>query len=272
MPPLEASVHELLFRRDMESAQEQLCDLGTIGYFTHRSPDSTGCNQDSMGIVDCRNNAVVLIVADGVGGEMDGEKASAIAVESVVQAVRLSTNSDDLRPAILDGIEQANAAVLNLGTGSATTLAVVELHPQRMRGYHVGDSMTLLFGQRGHLKWRSVAHSPVGYAVESGLLKEAEAMFHEDRHLVSNLVGSQDMHIEVGPTCPLAPRDTILIASDGLFDNLHLEEVIELARRGPMLSRMEALLTLARHRMQIPVDGIPSKPDDLSVLMFGQKC
>lgn len=41
-----------------------------------------------------------------------------------------------------------------------------------------------------------------------------------------------DMHIEVGSTAELVPRDTLVMASDGLFDNLHLEEIAEYTKQG----------------------------------------
>ncbi|MCA9048076.1 MAG: protein phosphatase 2C domain-containing protein [Planctomycetaceae bacterium] len=252
----------------MASPAERQVSWGSVGYVTRHSPEKSDGNQDCIAVVECGADALVLIVADGVGGEAFGDKASALAVDAVVQALTAATGTEDLRPAILDGIEHANRRVLELGTGSATTLAIAELHPGSIRGYHVGDSMTLVFGSRGLLKWRSVAHSPVGYAVESGLMEEAEAMFHEDRHLVSNLVGTEEMHIEVGPPFALAPRDTVVVASDGLFDNLHLDEILLLGRRGTALHRVTQLADLATQRMNIEAAGLPSKPDDLSILQF----
>ena len=111
---------------------------------------------------------------------------------------RTIDNRAELRDAILNGFEDANGAVQALGIGAATTLAVVEVKENIVRPYHVGDSMILVVGQRGKIKLQSVPHSPVGYGVESGLLDEKEAMYHEERHLVSNVVGSPDMRIESG--------------------------------------------------------------------------
>ena len=59
---------------------------------------------------------------------------------------------------------------------------------------------------------RTVAHSPVGYAEEAGLLDREEAIHHAHRHLVSNMLGMPEMHIEVGPPLTLDARDTIVLA------------------------------------------------------------
>jgi serine/threonine protein phosphatase PrpC len=152
--------------------------------------------------------------------------------------------------------------------GAATTLAVAEIQGDRMRPYHVGDSLILLVGQRGKLKLESVSHSPVGFAVEAGVLDRREALHHEDRHLVSNILGAPDMRIEIGSERALAARDTLLLASDGLSDNLHVREIAERIRRGPVGEAAEALAATARRRMFDPREDEPSKPDDLTLLVF----
>ena len=124
-------------------------------------------------------------------------------------------DATSLRAAILDGLERANQRVLELGIGAATTLAVAEIAGTTLRPYHVGDSSILVVGQRGKMKLQTMLHSPTGYAVEAGLLDEADALHHEERHLISNMVGAVDMRIEVGSAIRLALRDTVLLATDG---------------------------------------------------------
>ena len=136
-----------------------------------------------------------------------------------------------------------------------------------MRPYHVGDSGILACGGRGKVKLQTTAHSPVGYGIEAGLLDETDAMHHEDRHVVSNVVGAEDLRIEIGSEKKLAARDTLVLASDGLFDNLHLNEIVEMARKGPVDSACAALQRTARQRMLEPVEGTPSKADDLTIVV-----
>ena len=56
--------------------------------------------------------------------------------------------------------------------------------------------------------------------------------------------------------------------SDGLFDNLHLDEIVETVRVGPLPRAVEALATGCTQRMQLPRAGMPSKPDDLTLVLF----
>jgi len=118
------------------------------------------------------------------------------------------------------------------------------------------------------IKLQTTAHSPTGFAVEAGFLDERAALHHEDRHLVSNFLGTTDMRIDVGTEVELKPRDTILLASDGLTDNVHLEEIIQRIRKGPLDDAVERIISLANRRMAGESAGQPSKPDDLSVILF----
>ncbi len=241
---------------------------GHVAGLCRRCPGKQEPNDDSAAVLHTSWGATVLVVADGVGGCPLGYKASAIAVASIIESVESAQPHTDLRPAVLDGIENANREIIDLGVGAATTLAVVEIQQGVARAYQVGDCMTLIIGQRGALKWKSTAHSPVGYAIESGLLDEESAMTHDDRHVVSNLVGSTTMHIEIGPARLLAARDTVIIGSDGLFDNLHLSEVIERGKNGKLLDRWQTLATSATKRMEGTDPALPGKPDDLSLLLY----
>jgi len=242
---------------------------GQVAIFSARSPDKESPNEDAAAVVPAGEHAAVLIVADGMGGSPAGQRASALAVEEMVAALsEAAPDEPNLRAAVLNGIENANRAICELGVGAASTLAVAEVWGDSVRPYHVGDSMILLVGQRGKLKLQTVSHSPVGYAVESGMLDAAEAMHHEDRHVVSNILGTPQMRIEVGSPIRLARYDTVLLATDGLLDNLHTEEIIARIRKGPLPFALLTLADDARRRMTAPQPGEPSKADDLTFVLY----
>jgi serine/threonine protein phosphatase PrpC len=129
----------------------------------------------------------------------------------------------------------------------------------------------MVIGQKGKVKLLTKSHSPVGYAVEAGVLDEEEAMHHEQRHLISNAVGSPEMYIEIGSALDLAPRDTLVVASDGLFDNLHADEIVALCRKGKLAEASRRLIARCRERMTEPQEGQPSKPDDLSFILYRRR-
>jgi len=242
---------------------------GEAAVFSAPRPGETGGNEDAAAWVELGPERAVLAVADGLGGQPAGDKAARLALESVMSAVAgADPEGPALRHAILDGFERANCQVDELGVGAATTLVVAEIQGRTLRTYHVGDSMILVVGQRGRRKLQTVSHSPVGYAVEAGVLHEEDALHHEELHLISNMVGSDDMRIEMSSTRKLAPRDTVLLASDGLLDNLWLGEIVERIRKGPLPQAAGALVDAARRRMEGRDEGEPSKPDDLTFIAF----
>jgi serine/threonine protein phosphatase PrpC len=243
---------------------------GEVGIFSARSPDPEHAyNEDSAAVFRIDDDRAVLALADGVGGVRGGEIASGLAISQLNLAIQSGLRDQkSLRACIIDAFENANRAITERGIGAATTFAVVEFESGTIRPYHAGDSEILVVGQRGKLKLQTVAHSPVGYAVEIGVIDEREAMHHDARHIVSNVVGDPDMRIEIGPPLAMARRDTVIIASDGLTDNLHTGEIVEMIRKGPLESAAQRVVGEARYRMQHPSGDHPSKPDDLTFIVF----
>jgi serine/threonine protein phosphatase PrpC len=259
----------LLVRQNMDEPLVATAGPGTVAMYLARSPYKDTDSEDGIALVAGSGARTVIAVADGVGGQAAGAEAATIALTAIIESVRgIINGTESLRPAILNGFEQGNLNVLELGCGGATTLAVLEVDGRAIRSYHVGDTAVIVMGQRGRLKHQTVDHSPVGYAVEAGWICEKEAIHHEDRHIVSNVIGSTEMRIDVGPGFDLRPHDTVVLGSDGLFDNLHVAEIIELARKGPLRAAAAALRTAAHQRMADPRPGEPSKPDDLSIAVF----
>lgn len=257
-----------MLQEDLSDVVEHSDVAWTACTYSRKSPNKETPNEDAVGIFRVDESTAVFAVADGCGGMRGGEQASNIAMQILGESIeKYDGASNRLRAAILDGIENANAAIQELRIGAACTIAVVEYHCGLIRAYHVGDSMILATGNRGRIRYQSICHSPVGFAVESGMLCANEAMHHEDRHLVSNVVGDPRMRIEIGPVIALSPRDTVVIASDGLFDNVSIDEVVDQVRKGKLTQSTSSLVDLACERMQ-GIQNAPCKPDDLSVITF----
>ncbi len=270
MTPASLCNSHLLINEQIDLARSIEFAGGTAVYLTRRDPHKQTSNEDAIALLSVNETAGVLAIADGCGGQANGQLASQLAVESLAESLDRCENPTNLRAPILDGFEAAIRRVRELGTGAATTLIAVEINAGVIRTFHVGDSQALLVGSRGKIKLQTQSHSPVGYAVEAGMLSEKAALEHEDRHLVSNVIGSTDSHIDMGLPRSLAKQDTLLIGSDGLFDNLRLDEIVQLIRKGPLQRSIAALATIVEQRMASPSASQPSKPDDLSIVIFRQ--
>jgi serine/threonine protein phosphatase PrpC len=256
-----------LFIGDLESSDFELPN-GTLSVRSLRSPNKTGPNEDAAAVIAVRDDALVLAVADGVGGSPAGCEASTIAVETLKETLATAATADSLRGPILDALEKANDNILNSGKRSATTLVVAEIVGDQLRCYHVGDSELIVTGQRGRIKQRIIPHSPTGFAIEAGLLDEDEAVQHEQRHIIFNVIGAPDMRVDISTAIQLAPLDTVLLTSDGVLDNLYVDEIVNLIRSGPLDRAADQLAAAARERMESQRGSNPSKPDDMSFVLY----
>ena len=168
----------------------------------------------------------VLAVADGLGGA----PAGAPSVDNRHQLRRSRNPARHTRAATssatasLNGFEAANEEVLTtLGVGAATTLtAVVEIDgPVGTRRSTLGDSFMLLTGQRGKVKSQTIPHSPTR-------LRGRVRDFSTRKTRCTTKSGTSSATLSEARRCASTsahpsssqPNDTLVVASDGLSDNL----------------------------------------------------
>ena len=101
----------------------------------------------------------------------------------------------------------------------------------------------------------------------AGLLNEDDALHHDERHLISNIVGSPDMHIDIGPVIKLDKLDRLVVASDGLWDNMYMDEVIDAVRVLPLSRAARLIVKTCGNRMSSDGDKWPGHADDLSFVV-----
>lgn len=257
-------------QQDMARPETFALPLGSLVIYTARAPGKTVCSEDALALIPVDAETCLFAVADGVGGQPAGEEAAKLTLETLCKHVRAAAaDPASVMQAIMDGAHAANHALLAQGSNAATTLAVAEVRSRVVRTYHVGDSMILITDQRGKLELKTVAHSPVGQALAEGVLNEAQALHHPQRNLVSNVVGMPGMRVEIGPSHTLAQHDTLLLASDGLTDNLYVQEIATRACGESLHEAAQRLLDDSRHRMLGgDDDSWPGHADDLSFMLF----
>lgn len=258
------------FFLDMRGACPVAVDLpaGRAVVLSAPCPGREGRSEDAAVVIPSPLGAVIA-VADGAGGSPAGDQAATIAVNAVAAAVEQAIETNQpLREAIVDAFELANQRVLELGVGAATTLAVATLESASVRPFHAGDSCVFVTGQRGRTKLATLSHAPVAYGVEAGLIEQDEALHHDDLNLISNFVGTTDMRVEIGPETSLAAFDTVIVGSDGLFDNMQLDEIVSRVRKGDLMAAAKDLADTCLRRMTEPQDGAPCKPDDVTFVLY----
>lgn len=190
-------------------------------------------NEDAYVVTDS-----VFIVADGMGGHLAGEVASAMAVEAM-GSLSGDLTADDACHTVID----ANLSILRLSItdsskrGMGTTLTGLVLvsdtgnrAANRVAVLNVGDSRTYRM-RDGRLTQVSIDHSYVQELVVAGHITKAEARDHPQRNIVTRALGIEPgVGIDVW-TLPLVVGDRYLACSDGLVDEID-DDVIELVLRG----------------------------------------
>ena len=238
-------------------------DSGQAVVFTQPCPGQSGVNEDAMGIFEMDTGEVCLAVADGVGGLPKGREASEFVIQKIGRWIERKNRS-----CLEDLIKDANKQLLKEIPRAATTLSVTLVKPDgSVLSSHAGDSLMLVVGQRGRVKLRVDSHSPVGVSETLGLIDEREALHHPKRHYLNNMLGDPAFWLEKHEA-KLAARDTVLIASDGLWDNLYVSEIIEIIQSGELEASAQTLAETAISRMTNAQEGLPSKPDDLTFVLF----
>ena len=77
-----------------------------------------------------------------------------------------------------------------------------------------------------------------------------------------------DMWIDVGRPTQLADLDTVILASDGLWDNLYRDEVAELMGNRSLMESASGIFRMATDRMNCEPESEFGKPDDLSFILY----
>ena len=252
---------ELLCGQNLAEPRKVELNAGQAVVFSRPQGGQSGANEDALGIIEKRDGGVCLAVADGVGGLPRGLEAATLVISFLADTI---LNKDHQ---LQECIEAANLQLLKELPSAATTVTAAEITDNVAKVCHAGDSTLLVVGQRGRIKLKTQCHSPVGIKEANGL-DEKEALFHPQRHLLNNMMGDPAMWLEKQEGIELAARDTVLLGTDGLWDNLFLSEIVEFIRAGELFDSAEKLAQTVIERMDTPVTGQPSKPDDVSFILY----
>ena len=106
--------------------------------------------------------------------------------------------------------------------------------------------------------------------LEAGLQALATRMVnhHDERHLLSNCIGMREMRVEIGAPTKMSALDTLFLGTDGVLDNIHRGDLIDLIRVGPIQAAAAELQTRVRATMGGSDPTLPAHPDDATTLLF----
>lgn len=200
-------------------------------------------NQDSFGIYEIAENAVLFAVCDGMGGAAGGEEASKLALAAFsdeVNAVLMPRVTDgkldctgvDVKLLLENAAECANKAVFAKAqenpelSGMGTTLVALLSVETGAYWVNIGDSrMYRISG--GSIEQLTHDHSYVQYLVDMGKMTPEEAKSSTNRNIIMRAVGTEnDTRADVESIDMSGDEDTyFLLCSDGLSGMVSDEEI-----------------------------------------------
>jgi serine/threonine protein phosphatase PrpC len=183
----------------------------------------------------------LFVVADGMGGHREGERASAIAVHTVANHILREIyipllNHDDrdapIAEVITTAIQRANDAVVKELEDAGTTVSAAVLIGDLAYIGHVGDSRIYMIN-RGRIERVTRDHSWVQRLIELDQLSPDEATEHPQKNLLYRALGQSDT-LEVDTLMRrLSPNARMLLCSDGLWNQVSDAAILEAIVQAP---------------------------------------
>jgi PPM family protein phosphatase len=191
----------------------------------------------------------IVVIADGMGGELAGEAASEAAVSAITQRYY-----EEDRP-LPEIVREAGNSIFELSqtsanlTGMGTTCVALTIGNGQAFAAHVGDSRLYLI-RAGQIYQMTEDHSLVFDMVKAGLLTREQARNHEDRNVISRALGTKkDVEVAVWDLpLPVKAGDQFVLSTDGLHDLVEDAEILSIVGSSMPAEACEQLVELAKMR------------------------
>ena len=220
-------------------------------------------NQDRVGYAYTRD-ALLMIVADGMGGHLHGEVASQIAVQLMNEAFQREAKMKLADPSafLQRSMNDAHAALgdyakaRGLVESPRTTCVACVVQDGAAYWAHVGDSrLYLVRDGRVHLRTRD--HSKVQILVDQGRIREEAVAAHPDRNKIFNCIGAtMPPQVELSKPVPLREGDTLILCTDGMWGPLAPMFITSALSKNGIMKAIPELLDLAELRAGAECDNL----------------
>jgi PPM family protein phosphatase len=205
-------------------------------------------NQDRATVVETTLNgasAVVLAVADGIGGLEGGEEAATIAIDAIGRFARERLPGTSSRPAaieraLLRAFEQASDAIEGWSRGhpsrgpAGCMLTCAVVWGRRYLVAHVGDTRCYHVGARGACALTE-DHTEAQRLAREGLLPPGLARQSPLRHRLTHALGwAPALRVDIVPgdggAGELEDGEALLVCSDGVHEAIGEADLAEVSR------------------------------------------
>ena len=208
-------------------------------------------NQDYVFTADCPVGKLpnLYLVADGMGGHKAGGFASKYAVDTIVEKVN-SSKETEIFSILYQAIIEANyrirkkAAEDDSMAGMGTTLVAATIIDDVLRVANVGDSRLYLINEG--IQQITIDHSYVEEMVRMGGINREQARNHKNKNIITRAIGAQP---NVNPDffeVNLKKGDQIFMCTDGVSNMLTDDEILSILKEeGTEEARIEKIVAMA---------------------------
>lgn len=189
-------------------------------------------SESNIGLVRERNedavtaSAHLITMCDGMGGAPAGELAASLAA-GIIESAFSGSSIDELTAAV----RAANRAILEAAkaepscAGMATTVCAIGIVEDRtLAVVNVGDTRAYLV-RSGSVTQLTSDHTVTAELVQNGTLSPTDAVAHEYRRVLTRVLGvGSKLEVE-SSTRRLKRGDRLIVCTDGLFQNVHDEQI-----------------------------------------------
>lgn len=200
-------------------------------------------NQDRLAY-SYSKDALLLVVADGMGGHRNGEVAAQLAVQTLTDAFQRLAVPFLNNPAkfLQDHIQQVHDMIESLAQAEdmvespRTTIVAAVIQNGFLYCAHVGDSRLYQF-RGGHLLFRTVDHSIVQSMYSKGMITYAEMATHPYKNKIYNCIGGDTPpKVELSDRLELQEGDTILLCTDGIWGFIDDQQIKDILQQNPNIT------------------------------------
>ena len=198
--------------------------------YTH--PGGRIYNEDRCMVVQQPDRPLLLLLADGLGGHGNGDRAAQVAVDCLSKVWREGDPPyADAAARLTVGIARANEKLVEIQQAEhlslKTTLVAASPAEEGLVYANCGDSRLYLI-QGGAIRQVTRDHSVTWKKFQAGQISRRQINEDEDRTSLLRAVGDSDRCVPDVEFLPMnfAPGDGLLLCSDGFWEYLHQEEIL----------------------------------------------
>jgi serine/threonine protein phosphatase PrpC len=217
----------------------------SAGLMSEKGPRTE--NEDGVLACEVHSGALLIAVADGLGGHAGGKFASSFALDRFRNAVSLENVSSLTSTARDIHVQLKSQQIANPQYSTmATTLSAAILSEEGMHFVHCGDSRIVVARGEG-IRRITRDHSEAQRLFAAGKLSREELASYPRKNILESALGITGNPIIDEGHFRLLPNDKIFISTDGFHNKILIRELFSFAQ---LSANPQELIELAGKEMK----------------------